>query len=156
VPYWSSRSLLQGALSNLGFRYLPELHLLISYQGVTDPSDAEWDAYLTQMRKALSESKHFRSLVVTDGARPSRSQQRRMTTVVEGRCPRVAVVSSSATLRFVVSILALLNRRIQCFDSTQHKAALNYLGLVTSDQLLVEATIERLRRQVALADMSAA
>jgi hypothetical protein len=143
-------------VSNLEFEYLAELRLMVSYQGATNASDSAWDAYLTELRQAFQSGGLSRSLVVTEGAFPTRCQQSRMTSVVGGRAPRVAVISSSARLRFVVSMLALLNKNVDCFDPKQGKAAFSHLDLSPSQQALAEATIERLRRRMTLASTTAA
>jgi len=143
-------------VSNLEFEYLAELHLMVLIQGLTPASDSEWNAYLDELRQAFRSGGLARSLVVTDGAYPTRSQQNRMTSIVESRAPRVAVVSSSTPLRFVVSILALLNRNVSCFEPTQRGAAFLHLLLSPSEQALAESTIERLRRMMTLADTTAA
>ncbi len=143
-------------LSNLEFKYLAELHLMILCQGNTNSSDSAWDAYLVELRRGLQSGEHFRSLVVTEGAYPTRSQQARMTSLVGGRTPRVAVITSSTALRFVVSILALLNKKVSCFDPRQRKAAFSHIGLTPSEQVVAEATIELLRGKMTVANTTAA
>jgi hypothetical protein len=146
----------EAIVSNLVFEYLADLQLMVLYQGVTQASDRDWDAYLEVMRQAFQSGGMARSLVVTEGAYPTRSQQSRMTAIVGSRVPRVAVISSSTPLRFVVSILALLNRNVSCFDPSQREAAFRHLLLNPSEQALAQATIERLRRSMTLAATTAA
>ena len=133
-------------LSDLEFEYLAELHLMVSCQAHETPTDADWDTYLEATRPALLVDKLFRVLVVTDGAYPTRSQQGRMTTLIGNRTPCVAVISSSTAMRFVVSILALLNSKVRCFSPNQRKEAYTYLGLSPSQQATADATVDRLRR----------
>jgi hypothetical protein len=129
---------------------------MVLYQEDVNPSEKEWDAYLATLEPTLGEPELLRSLVITGGAFPSRRQQARLVSVVDGRTPRVAVVSPAPILRFVVSMLALLNRNIRCFTPTQQQAAFAHLGLRPADHAIAQAAIERLRRRLRPADTSAA
>lgn len=132
-------------VSDLAFEYLTELHLMVSCMGRTAASDADWNTYLDAMRSVLQGDSLFRALVVTDGGYPTRSQQGRMTAFVGKRTPCVAVISSSTAMRFVVSILALLNSKVSCFDPSQRHQAYSYLGLSPSQNATVDAAVERQR-----------
>ena len=129
---------------------------MVLCQGHKVASDAAWDAYLDAIRPVLSDDRLFRVLVVTDGAYPTRSQQGRMTTLVGNRTPCVAVISSSTALRFFVSILALVNSKVSCFDPNQRRQAYSYLGLNPLQKERADAAVDRLRGMLSTADAEVA
>jgi hypothetical protein len=129
---------------------------MVLCQGHQAASDADWDVYLNAMRPVLPTDRLFRVLVVTDGAYPTRNQQGRMTALVGKRTPCVAVVSSSTALRFFVSILALLNSKVSCFDPSQRHQAYSYLGLSPLQMAMVDAAVERLRGVLSTANSKVA
>jgi hypothetical protein len=114
--------------SNLVFETLDEYHLLLSYQTTTNPTDAEWDAWMAAadaLKKAYSD---FRLLVFTDGGCPNKRQLDRLTSTRKGM-PRAAIVASSAALRFAASLVTFFNPKIRCFPPTQLERALVHIGL---------------------------
>ncbi len=135
------------AAHTLVFDFIADLHLLVSYLEEEGPTDAEWDAFVAALGSGLDRFSSFRSLVITGGAHPSRSQQARMVARGAGRTPRVAVISSSIALRFVTSALALVNRNIRCFAMEEPQRAFAHLGLEPAHHGTVEAMIESLRRK---------
>ena len=137
-------------MTTLTFEFLPPMNLMISCQGTVAATDADFDRYLEALRDALRNPNKFLSLVVTDGAYPTRDQQKRMTQIVAGNRPRVAIVSGSAALRFVTSTFSLLNPNMQCFDSTACEAALAYLGLGPIEMPTVMSTIASLRTRLSV------
>jgi len=54
-------------------------------------------------------------------------------------------VTSSTAMRFVVSILALLNSKVSCFDPNRRLQAYAYLGINPMHNAKVDAAVERLR-----------
>jgi hypothetical protein len=54
---------------------------------------------------------------------------------------RVAVVTDSMKVRFIVSSIALLNREIATFSNKEIAQAYEHLSLDRREQLLVEAAI---------------
>jgi hypothetical protein len=134
-------------LPNLVFEVLPDLCLMVSYQLETAATDAEWDAYLVAMDKALRSSR-FRSIAVTEGAHPTRAQQARLTAVVKGKPARVAVLTSASGVRFVVSVLALMNRDVKAFTLREYEAAFIHLDLAFGERIGVPGVIARLRERL--------
>jgi hypothetical protein len=134
-------------LPNMVFTFLPDLHLLVSYQLKTTATDAEWDGYLATMARALR-SARFRSLVVTEGAHPTRAQQALMTALVKGKPSRVAVLSSASGVRFVVSVFALLNRNVKAYSPKDYESAFSHLDLAPVERKGVVVVIDRLREKL--------
>jgi hypothetical protein len=134
-------------LPNLVFTYLPNLYLLISYQLETAATDVEWDAYIVTMATALR-SGQCRSLVVTEGAHPTREQQQRMIALVKGKPGRTAVLSAVSGVRFVVSVYALMKRDIRAYAPREYEAAFTYLDLAAVERPGVLGIIDRLREKL--------
>jgi hypothetical protein len=131
----------------LVFEWVSDLEILISCQGVECPTDAEWDGYLACV--AVSRAKEGgRSLVITQGGRPSRDQQARLIAVTEGIPARVAVISAAGALRFIVSILALVNPHIRSFHPSQQADAFEHIGLLPEHHDRVHRVIDRLQKRL--------
>lgn len=130
------------------FEALEDLELLVAYQGRESPRDVEWDAYLQVLERQHRVSSRYRYLTISEGGHPSSAQQARVRAVTHGRTPPVAVVSSSIAIRFVTSLLALFNHRVQCFGPEQMERAFEHIGIARSDQARVRACIAKLKDQV--------
>jgi hypothetical protein len=132
----------------LVYELASDLELLVSYQGVEMPTDEEWDGYLACVALSSKTAESPRGLVFTDGGRPSREQQLRLTAATDGRLARVAVVSRAGALRFIVSIMALANPHIKSFSPSQKAAAFAHLGLLPEQHDRVHRIAERLQRKL--------
>jgi hypothetical protein len=142
VPNLEARSLPQ-----LDFEFLPSLDLMILYQTERTPTDAEWDTYLAAI-KGPSKANLLRCLVITEGGHPTQAQRERMTRIVDSKRTRVAVISPAATVRFVVSVLALVNRDIKAFSPKEYHAACSHIGLARVEHETVEVVVGRLRQKL--------
>ena len=131
------------------FEVVPELELLVSYQGPVNPTDEEWKAYIEVLARLHQEPNGYRYLTFSEGGHPTGAQQARVKAAVNGRTPPVAIVSSSIALLFVGSVLALINRKVVCFRPNQIERAYAHIGLQSRDVPRVEAIVARLRTQVA-------
>lgn len=143
---------------NLVFETVESLRLVVSCQSDEAPSDAEWDAWLAAVRKLHGAVHEFRLLVLTEGGRPTRDQQRRLqeTKRATDRAmgtprsePRTALVSPAAGDRFVVSVLVFMNPAIRCFSPARLDDAYAHLGLAGPERASADAAIARLRPQLA-------
>jgi len=101
-------------------------NLLILRQNQQSPSDEEWDECLGLLSPDLDT---VRVLVITDGGGPTPEQRRRLDQTLNGTPVRVAVVSDSVKIRFVVSSVAFLTRRIKSFSELEYTEALEHLNL---------------------------
>ncbi len=142
---------------SLTFEVLQDLALVVSYQPAANPSDVEWDRYISAADALVETTGEIRLLAVTEGGHPTRSQVQRFNAEkgeseanggYGARPPRVAIVSSSAALRFVASVMSFANPRIRCFSPAELDAAYRYLGLEPDSQARVAAAVERLRAQI--------
>jgi hypothetical protein len=134
---------------SFAFELVPELELLVSYQGPQNPTDAEWSAYVEALIPLHQAPNEYRYLTFSEGGRPSSAQQGQVKAVVNGRTPAVAIVSSSIAIHFIGSVLALVNRRVHCFRPDQVERAYAHLALHPRDVPRVEAIVARLRARIA-------
>jgi hypothetical protein len=105
-------------------------------QGEGHPSDEEWEECMKILRsKDLSKVK---VLVLTKGGSPTPRQQAALARVLAGNAVPVAVVSESAFVRFVVSSVALITKRIRTFQPSELDSALAHLQLSWSEREFVE------------------
>jgi hypothetical protein len=127
----------------LAFELLEREKILVSYQG-NDAQPAQWENYL-ELMGTLTGVASLRFLVYAEGSPPSAALQRRIVGLVRGHSWRVALVSSSAALRFVVSTFALVNRSIRYFTPEQLAGALLHIGCSAQEAIAVERVLHRLR-----------
>lgn len=130
------------------FEVIPDLNLLLTYQGRHSPSDDEWDSFVKAIEELSRAPTLYRYLTLSEGGHPTSTQQARIKSVANGRTPAVSIISTSVAMRFVVSVLALINPRIQCFRPDQKMQAYSHIGLKPQDVAIVERRIEVLRSKL--------
>lgn len=133
----------------LAFAVLDALDLIVSVQGRAGPTDSEWDAYFESASQRALDARPYQFLVLTRGGRPTPAQVRRLR---EAMAPhpraRVAVVTDSAGVLFVVSALALANPLMRCFKTSELDQAFVYLGVKSTEVAIVEATRAKLEQKL--------
>jgi hypothetical protein len=134
---------------SFAFENIEDLELLLSYQGPRNPSDAEWAPYVALLQRLHATRAGYRYLVFSDGGHPSSEQQARLKAATEGRKPPVSIISSSVAIRFVVSIFALFNHRVQCFAPSEINSALRHIGLNPDVAPRVLARLAKLKDGIA-------
>lgn len=107
------------------------------------PTDAEWEVYLDAITDPL-ESSRLRCMVITEGAHPTRAQQAALMALSKGKLIPVAVVSSATSVRFAVSVFALMNRGIKSYSPREYDRAFAHVGLAPAQCDGVRAVIDRL------------
>lgn len=112
----------------LAFRFVDSSLLVLRENAVT-PRDEDWDAFLTVLEKNRDNFARLRILVRTEGGGPSAPQRKRLEKALGGRPVRVAVVTNSVAVRFIVSSIALLNREIRTFSVDELANAYQHLRL---------------------------
>jgi hypothetical protein len=133
--------------SNLVFETLSELRLLISYQGVADPTDAEWSKWIAAADALWKEGPAFRLLIVTEGGHPTKQQLDRVR-IAKRSEPLTVIISSSTLIHFVASVVALFNPHVHCFSFEQRNRAYSRIGLAPNECTAVDAAISRLRHKL--------
>lgn len=134
----------------IAYEWLPEAGIMVAYHGLHEAEDAEWDDYIAFVRSFHDQS-GVRSFVYSEGGRPTREQQQRLTEALNPSCP-IAVVSPSTAVRFVVSVIALEVRAIQLFQNDQIDEAFAHLACTPDEIAAIRSTLERLKLVVAGAD----
>jgi len=124
------------------FDFLSKERVFISVQGSEATVD-EWNALIEGMRNVRSVP-DLRYLVRVEGSPPSPVFQARIADVVRGQKCRVALMSSSAAMRFVVSTFSLVNKTIRYFSPDQLREALAHLGCTPLEQVAVQEAFDRL------------
>ena len=143
----SVREMHRSVSSNLVFETIWDLRLLVSYQGATDPTDAEWSDWIVAVDALWKKAPEFRLLVVTDGGHPTRQQLDRLRSAKRSE-PLTVIISSSALLHFIASIVALFNPHIDCFSPANRDRAYSRIGLAPDERTKVDAAISRLRQKL--------
>jgi hypothetical protein len=91
---------------------------------------------------------NYRYFTFSEGGHPSGSQQGRVKAAVNGRTPAVAIVSSSIAIRFVGSVLALVNPKVRCFKPEQLEQAYSHISVTARDIPRLSAIVARLRQEI--------
>ncbi len=136
---------------SFAFEVVRDLELLVSYQGRGNPSDAEWERYVEVLARLHQVPNNYRYFTFSEGGHPSGSQQARVKAVVNGRTPAVAIVSSSIAIRFVGSVLALVNPKLRCFRPDQAEQAYAHIDVSAQNIPRLTSVIARLREAVSAA-----
>jgi hypothetical protein len=140
------------ARPTFAFEVVSDLELLVSYQGPQNPTDEEWAAYVEVLARLHQAPNGYRYFTISEGGHPSGAQQARVKAAVNGFNPAVAIVSSSIAIRFVGSVLALVNRKVQVFPPHELAEAYRHIGLPPGAVPRLEAIVGRLRSQLTAAD----
>jgi hypothetical protein len=134
---------------NLLFDIIDEASLVISCQTKFNPTDAEWDRWLTAVWAIEQEAGEVRLLVFTEGGHPTKPQLDRLLSL-KRTDPPTAIVSPSSGLRFLASAMTFVNPTIQCFSPNDLVKAYDHIRLVQVHHQAAAAALERLRDQVAM------
>lgn len=121
--------------------------LVVCAHNTETPSNAEWDEFLEIFRHARSISE-LRILVFTDGAAPNTMQRASLTKALDGKQPRIAVLSGSRVVRGVATAISWFNPNIDVFPPENVTAALDHLRIVGSDRSTATDLAGELRRQL--------
>lgn len=141
----------------LVFETLSEIGLLIAYHCPEDPTDAEWDEWLSATDALCVSNEYARLLVLSEGGHPNGAQLARLETSKRRREqasnkwrsePLTAIVSESASMRFVISAVTFLNPRVRCYSPLKRSSAYAYLGIGPAEAKIVDAAVARLRVEI--------
>lgn len=143
---------------NLVFEVLTEARLIVSYQTEGVPTDREWDNWLTSTANLMYGLHSCRLLVLSERGHPTGAQVERLRHTGKrlrenGRgYPPTAIISSSSALRLFVNALMCINPKIRCFSPADRERAFDHLSLLRDERDRAVVVIDRLRRQLALAE----
>jgi hypothetical protein len=112
------------------------------------PTNSDWDDFMRLLVENRENFPRLKILVVTDGGGPNADQRKRLEKALAGRPVRVAVVTDSTKVRFIVSSIALLNREIKTFSMNEMKDAHAHLSLTTAEQIQAAQVLQRLESSI--------
>jgi hypothetical protein len=120
--------------------------LVILRQGAEHPTDQEWDECMRVIQS--KDLNTLKVLVITDGGSPTPRQQARLGEVLAGKAIPAAVASESALVRFVVSSVALITKRIKIrsFYMNDLESAYSHLGLTREEREFAVVAIDETKR----------
>lgn len=119
--------------STLEFRTVGS-SMIVLRENKSTPRDEDWDAFLHCLASNRDNSARIKILVMTDGGGPNQEQRKRLEVALGGRVFRVAVVTESMKVRFIVSSIALLNREIRTFTPREIGEAYRHLDMNAIEQ----------------------
>jgi hypothetical protein len=123
--------------------------VLVLAHGVDDPTDDEWFAYVTEIKRQGADL--LPQVVLTEGGRPNSVQRKMLTDVLAGRGMKVAVLSKSTLVRGVVTAISWFNRDIRPFEVHELHEAIAYLGVSITQRAQIDLALTALRGQMAKA-----
>ena len=132
-------------MANMAFHHSPGLFVLV--HNASAPSDAEWGAYVEEVKQEPDPSR-FVTLVYTDGGSPTHEQRAALNLALGYSSTRTAVLSVSAVVRGVVSALNFFNREIRSFAPAEVDRAFDHLRMSPAMRELARQEIRRLGQQV--------
>jgi hypothetical protein len=129
------------------FLFEPVGEVLVMLHTRKPAPDAEWDLLVDHLARTLQAGRPIPpGLVLTDGGGPTTAQRKALEQVLDVRQLRTAVVSEAASVRFVVSTLALFSENVRSFPITGVDDALAWFGLPGVDRLELRRGLVRLAR----------
>ena len=123
--------------------------LLLVRQSAAQPSDAEWDRFLTLLREARPTFERIKILVLTKGGGPSAPQRERLAKTLEGKPVRVALVTDSVKVRFVAAMIALFHKDLRSFLEHEFRRACAHVGMTAEEAIVAERTLDEMGQSIA-------
>jgi len=125
-----------------------EGNVLILRENSLAPTEDDWAAFLRQLQAVRPRMNDMRAIVFTDGGGPSTDQRKRLSRVIGDAPIRTAVITDRASIRFLISSIALFNKTIRTFSWQEVRLAYSWLGLPSADQLAVQRALRDMRLTV--------
>jgi hypothetical protein len=124
--------------------------VIVLVQGNTAPSDAEWEAYLSDAAVWVAEGGLRGLLVHTAGGAPTPAQRHLMDTRLSGRVGnmKVAVLTSSTFARGVLRAISAFYSQYRGFEPGALRDALGYLGVSSHEFDAVERCLQGCQLQL--------
>ena len=123
--------------------------LIVLRENNVTPTDRDWDEFMQILTLNRPDFPRIKILVKTDGGGPNAEQRKRLSVALGGVPVRVAVVTDSIKVRFIVSSIALLNSEIATFSNKEIAEAYQHLSLTLREQRLVELAITEMSPLIA-------
>ncbi|MFT3775497.1 MAG: hypothetical protein QM820_59880 [Minicystis sp.] len=120
---------------------------IVMLMGRNNPSDAEWDTYLSAIAAGIAAGMPARALVISNGGAPTPAQRARLekaTTPISGQL-KAAIVTGSTFVRGVLNAMALVNRGYRAFPPDKLDEAFAYLDIRPANAGELRAAVAQLR-----------
>ena len=127
-------------------------NLLLCVHNEKSPTDADWELYLSALRAERANWARLRILVITGGGGPDAKQRKRLAEALAGEAVPAAVVSESIKIRFIGSMVALLNPKMSTFSRSELEQAFASLSLSADER---QQAIKNLREMEKLVGSAA-
>jgi hypothetical protein len=116
------------------------------------PSKDEWDRYIRASKELLDRAgaERVHGLVVTEGGGPSISQRQQVNDMLKLRPLSMAVVSSNAFIRTIVTALNVFNPSIKVFRPDALAFAFRHLGLSEQEKKTALRTVAKLQAELGI------
>ena len=135
----------------LAFEWIDDSRMLVSVSGDREFSTGDWKRYLGAIYAHENDNAGMRALVVAGKGKPDRTQQQDIMSLPNQDSRRVAIISESLALRFLVSVFVLVVPQVKLFPSRQIDDALLFLGLESREAEVARRSLDRLREDYARA-----
>lgn len=122
--------------------------LLLVVHGSANPDTDEWRRYCEIARAVLEARGKLRTLVISEGSGPSAAQRTLYKDEVGPEGVRVAVLTSSAVTRAVLTAMSWFNSEMRSFESDELAVALAFLGVEEPPRL--RDVLEEIRDELGL------
>ncbi|MGC4120072.1 MAG: hypothetical protein QM765_36930 [Myxococcales bacterium] len=132
-------------MASMAFHHSPGLFVLVHNSNA--PADAEWGAYIEEVKKERDPSK-FVTLVFTDGGSPTHAQRAALNLALGYTSTPTAVLSDSGVVRGVVSALNFFNNQIRTFAPNALKQAFDHLRMSPELRQRTQEELKRLGEQI--------
>jgi hypothetical protein len=123
--------------------------VMIALHTEAAPSDEEWSGYLQAMA-SIPDWSAARSIAFTDGGAPNGRQRKQLnellTSRLRGGPGLAAAVSSSTTVRSVITALSWFNPAVKAFPPDRVADAYRHLRLTASEIAAVQRELKKLRQ----------
>jgi hypothetical protein len=136
------------ATGSLGFELLPEELCIVFYKGVGDAPAERWNGYVDLISAMAHHGSRLRFLVQNDDGQVPTAVQTRASDLMRGHTPRVAMLSSATSMRFIVSAVVMWNPQIRLFAPSELDAALAHLNADAKERSAFRAALDRVRTNV--------
>lgn len=134
-------------VGDLIFEVLEEACLVVSCQSRFNPSDKEWDEWLSATCALERRAGKVRVLAMTLGGHPTRHQVDKLRAANKSH-PPTAILSPSLAVRFLCSALTFANRSLRTYSPAELDEALEYLGITGPERRDARAALARLETRV--------
>lgn len=132
-------------MKNMTFKVINNLFVVV--YGPLNPTDEEWYGYMAAVRKAGID--RTVQLIVTEGGGPTSTQRKFLNELLGGAQVPVAVLTTSVTVRGIITALGWFNRGIRGFSPSDLRGALAHLNVSPFEHERVATTIKTMSGEIA-------